>query len=146
MAVDCEQIDDLLSGYLDGELTQGKQQLVEVHVSGCAQCTSRLKELEKVRASVAGLHFETINPNDWRQLMNDATVRTTRVLGWLLLVGGALALVGFGIYEWLLLENEPPVVKWGIAALYLGFAVLFLSVLRQRLIARKTDKYKDVEI
>ena len=115
-------------------------------MSGCAQCASRLKELEKVRASVAALHFDTISTNDWRKLMNDATVRTTRVLGWLLLVGGALALVGFGIYEWLLLENEPPVVKWGIAALYLGFAVLFLSVLRQRLIARKTDKYKDVEI
>lgn len=146
MAVDCEQIDELLSGYLDDELTQGKQQLVEVHVSGCAQCASRLKELEKVRTSVARLHFDTINTNDWKKLMNDATVRTTRVFGWLLLVGSALALGGYGIYEWLLLDSEPLVVKWGIAAFYLGFAVLLLSVLWQRLIARKTDKYKDVEI
>jgi len=31
-------------------------------------------------------------------------------------------------------------------AIYGGLAVLFYSVLRQRLIERKTDKYKDVEI
>jgi hypothetical protein len=32
------------------------------------------------------------------------------------------------------------------SALYLGLAALFVSVLRQRLIERKTDRYKDVEI
>ena len=31
-------------------------------------------------------------------------------------------------------------------AIYGGLALLFISVLRQRLIERRTDKYKDVEI
>ena len=33
-----------------------------------------------------------------------------------------------------------------ISAFYLGWLGLFVSVLRQRLIERKTDRYKDVEI
>jgi hypothetical protein len=36
--------------------------------------------------------------------------------------------------------------KLVIGAMYGGLALLFFSVLRQRLIERKTDKYKDVEI
>ena len=37
-------------------------------------------------------------------------------------------------------------MKLVISAVYLGLGALFSSVLRQRLIERKTDKYKDVEI
>jgi len=33
-----------------------------------------------------------------------------------------------------------------VAVIYGGFVALFISVLRQRLIERKSDKYKDVEI
>lgn len=78
--------------------------------------------------------------------MNDVTVRTTRTLGWLLLVGGALVLFGYIGYKVVSSETDAPLFKVGFLAFYLGFAVLFLSVLRQRLIAHKTDKYKDVEI
>ena len=77
---------------------------------------------------------------------NDPTVRTTRGLGWLLLIGGGVAVLGFAIYEFLLAETDAPVLKWGLIAFYVGWGVLFLAVLRQRLLARKTDRYKDVEI
>jgi hypothetical protein len=33
-----------------------------------------------------------------------------------------------------------------VSAIYLGLGALLVSVLRQRIIERKTDKYKDVEI
>ena len=36
--------------------------------------------------------------------------------------------------------------KFIVFAIYGGLATLLFSVLRQRLIERKTDKYKDVEI
>jgi len=37
-------------------------------------------------------------------------------------------------------------IKLIMIGVYGGLATLFFSVLRQRLIERKTDKYKDVEI
>ena len=38
------------------------------------------------------------------------------------------------------------IVKFGLLALYGGLAVLLLLVLRHRLVARRTDIYRDIEI
>ena len=142
---DCDAIDELLSGLLDGELTQGSRQRVQVHVDGCPRCTARLAELEAVRTGVRNLHITELDRETRRKIMNDATARATSGIGWLLLIGGAVAVVGYAGYEWLLADTVP-VVKWGVAAFYTGLGTLLLGVLRQRWIARKTDRYKDVEI
>ena len=55
----CHSVDELLSGYLDGELTQQERQRVEVHVGGCQHCLARLRELGKLRASIGNL------PTEW---------------------------------------------------------------------------------
>jgi hypothetical protein len=78
--------------------------------------------------------------------MSDTTVQVTRGIGWLLLIGGFLAVAGIGIYEFLIDPSVGWLAKLLIAVIYCGFAALFISVLRQRLIERKSDKYKDVEI
>ena len=78
--------------------------------------------------------------------MNDPTVQVSRGIGWLLFLGGILIAAGIGIYEFIVDSSIEPWVKFLFAAIYGGLALLFLSVLRQRLIERKTDKYEDVEI
>ena len=142
----CDAIDELLSGYLDGELTHGQRQRVDVHIDGCQRCTTRLAELQAVRTGVGNLDITQLDRNTLREMMNDTTARTTRGIGWLLLIGGAVALLGYAGFEFLLAETDAPLVKWGLVAFYVGWAALFATALRQRLIARKTDRYKDVEI
>ena len=61
-------------------------------------------------------------------------------------MSAALVLAGYGGYTYVLAAMGPPLVKWAVGALYLGFAGLLLSVLRHRLKARRNDRYKDVEI
>lgn len=78
--------------------------------------------------------------------MDNTTVRTLRGIGWLLIVGGVLAAMGIGVYQFIVDPSASLVEKLIVGAIYGGFVVLFFSVLRQRLIERKTDKYKDVEI
>ena len=144
----CAKIDELLSGYLDGELTQRDRQRVDLHLANCARYRTRLRELSALRASVGRLRLD-MDPKDrerWRKVMDNAFERTASGIGWVLVVGAVFVLVGYAGYEFLLADVEPPMVKWAVGALYLGLAVLLLSVLRQRLKARKTDKYKDVEI
>ena len=142
----CQSVDELLSGYLDGELTQQERQRVEVHMDGCQRCSARLRELGKLRMSVGKLQLDGIAKEEWEEMMNDAVARTARGAGWLLFVGGVLALAGYIGNEFVLSRAEPPLIKWAVGALYLGLAALLLSVLRQRLVARRKDKYKDVEI
>ena len=78
--------------------------------------------------------------------MQDNMVRSTSSIGWLLLIGGIVIAAGIGIFEWIYTPDMPLVVKVIVGAIYLGLAFLLISVLRQRLIERKTDKYKNVEI
>ena len=79
--------------------------------------------------------------------MDDTSVKATRGIGWLLVIGGVLVAAGFAVYE--VLTNFS---SWGlmekliVGGLYGGGLLLFISVLRQRLIERKKDRYKDVEI
>lgn len=82
----------------------------------------------------------------WRETMNDSSVKTTRRIGWLMFIAGVLAMVGVGVFGFLFNNEMALAMKLIIIAVYGGLAVLLYSVLRQRLIERKTDKYKDVEI
>ena len=144
----CARVDELLSGYLDGELTQSDRQRVGLHLESCPRCAQRLRELESISASLGELRFDMTEEDRqrWGEVMDNAYDRTIRGFGWLLVVGAALVIVGYGSYEFVLADWEAPLVKWAVAALYVGFAVLLLSVLHQRLRARRKDRYKDVEI
>ncbi len=64
---------------------------------------------------------------------------------WLLLGAGALLLYGYGIYDFMTDTSKLIWVRLALAGIGLGFLILFIHVLRQRLIARKTDRYKDIQ-
>jgi len=79
--------------------------------------------------------------------MNDAAAKTTRGFGWLLVLGGIMLAGAVGVFELFTGASTMTLVeKLIVGGLYGGMLLLFISVLRQRLIERKTDKYKDVEI
>jgi anti-sigma factor RsiW len=141
-----EHVGELLSGYIDGELTQQQRQRVEVHCTNCAACAGELDELARLRKEVGAANLSEFGEDTWRETMSDTSVQTSRGIGWLLLVGGILAASGIAVFTFL---ADPAIVlrdKLIAGAVYGGLALLFISVLRQRLVERKTDKYKDVEI
>ena len=79
--------------------------------------------------------------------MDDTTVKATRGIGWLLVLGGALLAIGVAVIEIVTSASTMTLVeKLIVGGVYGGMLLIFISVLRQRLIERKPDKYKDVEI
>lgn len=141
-----EHVGELLSGYIDGELTQQDRQRVEIHCGTCSVCSQELDELMALRSDVSKLKLSVIGEDIWRENMNDVTVKTSRGIGWLLFGGGILVAAGIGLFAFIFSDQISVTEKLIAGAIYGGLAVLFFSVLRQRLIERKTDKYKDVEI
>lgn len=137
---------ELLSGYVDGELTQQQRQRVDVHCANCEECENDLLELRALRESIGKAGLSDLKQDVWREMMNDTTVRTTRGIGWLLLIGGVVIAMGIGVISFLFSSSTGFVEKLIVSTIYGGLALLFYSVLRQRLIERKADKYKDVEI
>ena len=78
--------------------------------------------------------------------MKEPTVELTRGLGWILLIAGILAISGIAVYEFVIDTSAATHLKVITALIWVGLGALLVSVLRQRLIERKSDKYKDVEI
>lgn len=141
-----EHVGEMLSGYIDGELTQQERQRVDIHCEACAACSDLRDQLRELRHEVRDTHLSEFGEDKWREMMSDTTVRATRGFGWLILIGGLLAFAGVGIYQFLTDPTVEGYMKLIVGAIYGGLAALFVSVLRQRLIERKSDKYKDVEI
>lgn len=139
-------VGEWLSGFLDGELTQQERQKVSLHCEQCAECTEILEDLKVLRKRMGNAGLSEIGEDKWRENMNDPLVQTTRSLGWLIFIAGLLAVAGIALGAFLFDDGMSLQDKFIISAIYGGLAILFFSVLRQRLIERKTDKYKDVEI
>jgi len=142
-----EHVDELLSGLIDGELTQQDRQRVRLHVENCSECSAQLEELRALRERIGNAHLSDLDQDKWRETMDDTTVKASRGVGWLLLIGGGLLAVGAGVIEFITSTSSMTLFeKLIVGGVYGGILLIFISVLRQRLIERKTDKYKDVEI
>ncbi len=142
----CDVLGPLMSGYVDGELTQQQRQFVEVHARDCETCRRKLDELEELRARFAELDLEEVNTTEWRERMNEPTVETTRNVGWVVFIGGVVLAATVGVVSFFGASDVSTLAKLIVAGVYGGLVLLLISVARQRLIEQKTDKYRDVEI
>jgi hypothetical protein len=76
--------------------------------------------------------------------------RLERGLGWIFFSLGSILLLCWGTFQMIEKVIEDPgvslVVKAGTVALIVGAVILFVSIARERLTIRKTDKYsREVE-
>jgi hypothetical protein len=141
-----QHVGALLSGFVDGELTQQQRQFVSLHCDGCETCREELARLKEVRERVGKAALSEAGEDKWRETMDDSTVQITRGIGWLIFIIGLLAIAGIGLIAFIYSNELSIGMKLIFVGIYGGLALLLISVLRQRLIERKTDKYKDVEI
>ena len=141
-----QHLGELLSGFVDGELTQQERQRVTLHCDECDECRENLANLRALRERIGKAQLSEVGEDKWRETMNDSRVQTPRTIGWLLFIAGLLVVAGIVLVQLFFNDEIPLGVKLLMVAIYGGLATLLYSVLRQRLIERKTDKYKDVEI
>ena len=141
-----DHVGELLSGYIDGELTQQQAQRVRVHVEACPECREELERLQALRKEVGGSRLSPLSEDIWREHMNEPTVQLSRGIGWLLFIVGVIGISGLAIYEFVIDTSMPTHIKVITGLIWIGLGALLVSVLWQRLIERKSDKYKDVEI
>lgn len=141
-----EHVGELLSGLMDGELTQQQRQRVQAHCDRCSQCAEELSSLKNIRRTLGSAQLSETGTDHWRERMSESGVGAVRGAGWMLLIAGLLVAGAVFLFAFLTDNSISLLYKVLMAAIYGGLGLLFVSVLRQRLIERKTDKYKDVEI
>ena len=140
----CEEIEVYLSGYLDGELTQQDRQPVENHLRSCTMCRNLFEELAATKSATQGLDMEQLEDEDWKMMEARILERVGQGLGWSILLVWLVVTSAYGLYQYGTSPSEPFFEKILVFSLFLGFGLLFLSVLSQRLREHRTDRYKGV--
>lgn len=135
--------DVLLSGYLDGTLSQLDQQRVRLVLEQDAELRLSFHELRLLRETALTTHF-VLPEIEWPELPQSLPSRYSRLAGWLLVVGWVLLLLVVAVHEVLSGHHS-----WLEIVLFLGLpgglVLLFFSVLLDRLKNLKSDRYSEVE-
>lgn len=136
--------ESLLSGYVDHALTQGDDQRVRVHLEDCEVCRRTVEEIRELREVTMTTDFALPPDDQWRESPRGGLSILSRGLGWIVLVAWGVGLLGFTLGQ---VWNGPGSLLEKLLAFggFLGFALLFTSVLIDRLRAAKTDRYREVE-
>jgi len=140
MNKECETCQALISGYLDDELDPGERAALEAHIASCPVCRDELEKMRRLVSASSDLRVPPPTDEEMDRFLDGVYNRLERKTGWLIVIIGVVALALWGIY---LFITEPgrAWVKLMIAAPLVGLAVLFVSVLRQRLAVAKHDRY-----
>lgn len=144
----CHDNKDLMMGYLDDELTDEQRDQFAEHLKGCPECAGELEQFKKLKAITDEVTL--VEPEDriWQDYWSGVYNRLERGIGWIVFSVAAILLTIYGGFK--LIEeivNDPTIgvlLKAGLLALILGLAVLFVSVLRERVYFWSKDRYRNV--
>lgn len=135
----------LISGYLDGELTQGDAQRVRLHLDDCAECRRIADDMVKLKEATMTSEFHVPEDTQWDETPRGAASRILHNFGWLVAIAW---FVGVGAYALWQMATESESVRFEALigfGLILAFVLIVGSALIDRLKTRKTDPYRKVK-
>ncbi len=144
----CHDYKDLMMGYMDNELSDEQKNRFEEHLAGCPECVGELKEFQKLKAITDEVTL--VEPEDqiWQDYWTGIYNRIERDLGWIIFSVSAILLsiyCGFRLIEEIVTDTKTGMLlKIGLIALIVGLAILFVSVLRERIYFWSKDRYRNV--
>ena len=131
----------LISGYLDGELGPDDRSEVERRLVEDYSFREEFEKMKRLISATSRMRFESPPEEVWDTFLEGVYNRLERRFGWFVFIIGAAALTGYGVFAFIRNPWGPALIKILIAAPVIGLLILFVSVLRQRLVAAKTDRY-----
>ncbi len=134
----------LLTGYLDQVLTQEEEQRVRLHLEDCSDCRSLVADLAAMREATMTTQFEVPTDDQWSETPRGPASGLAFGLGWMVLILWLVGISGFALGQ---LWSGPETLAEKLLAFgaISGFALIFLSVLIDRIRAARTDRYRGVK-
>ena len=133
----------LLTGYLDQALPHRQTQRVRLHLEDCPTCKAMLDEMGTLRQAALDTRFLVPDDDGWPELPKSRISALSRSAGWFLVIGWMSIVSGLSLWH-LVAETGDPLTIFLVLGLPGGVALLFLSVLRDRLQDLKTDPYREI--
>ena len=141
----CEKYRHLLVGLLDGELDPQETMEVNDHLMRCSQCRDEFEQLRETTGKLESVTFETPSDETLRRLWKNPFSRLSRIGGLLLVIMGYAALIGYALFVYFTSGKEVIWNKLSVAAIVIGFIILFVHVVVERVKTYGKDPYKEIE-
>lgn len=135
-----------ISGFLDGELTQQEAQKVALMIETEPESKQLFDELSLMRHQVQSLSLQEQELEHLDRLFKEPAVKISRILGLVLVALTGASIVAFTFFKIFTNPEIGLIEKILVGALGTSSLLLLFSVLRQRVISAKNDKYKRVKI
>ena len=130
---------------LDNELSAAEHAEYETHVRGCDVCRAELARFGRVVSLTEELRLRVPDDAFWQGYWESVYRRSERRLGFVLLIAGVLALLGFGIVKAVTSPSFLTFQGISVTLILVGLVVLFVSVARERWHEHKSDPYREVQ-
>lgn len=136
-----EEMEALMSGHLDGELTPGQEATLKEFLSTSEEGRAELERLRGLVDAASRLSIEAPPEEVWDTFYDNIYNQLERRSGWFITIVGATSLVCYVVFHFMVGSWASPIQKLLIAGPLIGLFILFVSVLRQRIFVAKTDRY-----
>jgi hypothetical protein len=145
-----EAIQQLMMKVVDGVASPEEEASLAEAIKGTERYEAELRAFKKIKEVTANMQFKELPDSYWTGYWKDVYSRTERALAWVLMSIGLMVILGFSAYMGLSqLYSDPKVsvvIKFGVSFAVVGGIIMIVSIVRERLFARKHERYeKEVE-
>jgi len=134
----------------DNEADAETRARVEHHLATCERCRKEYEGLVKLKGVTQSMRLMDLPDARWAGYWQDLYRRLERGTGWLLLSLGAIVVICYALFELLtkfFFNPEIPIIlRAGLGVFLIGSVILLVSIARERLYARKIERYDKVEL
>ena len=144
-----EEIQLKIMAYIDGELPESELAEIRELIDHDAEYKSIYESLAGLKEVTGDMKFRKLPEMYWDDYWNQIYNRIERGISWILISVGVIIILFFLLWQFIenlvADQNIHILLKTGIFLLMAGGIVLVISVLREKLMVRKVDKYREVE-
>jgi len=144
-----EKIGLEVMAYLDGELGPEEAEQVRRNIQVDERYRKAMQSLMEIKEATSEMKLKKLPEMYWDDYWKHVYNRIERGISWVFISIGAIILLSFGFWQlFKSVLDDPamhPILKAGIFIIMIGIAMLIVSILREKLMIRKIDKYRGIE-
>lgn len=131
--------------YIDGEMSPEERLEFERHLEGCEACTTAIEGFRELQSLTGRVKMKDQTDEFWEQYTKSLYRRLERKTAWILIIVGAVLLVGYEIYRAVVSFGAITFEKAALVLFALGAVMLLVSVVRERIHQLRGDKYSKID-
>lgn len=144
----CRDNKDLMMAYLDSELDDAQNKMLQEHLAQCPKCSKELEEFKSLKSMTDNITLSEPEDQIWQRYWDNVYNRLERGMGWMLMSAAGICLAVFGGFKAIeSIVTDPSVslfLKVALLVLILGLSILLISIMRERLYFWKNDRYRHI--